>query len=387
MPDYEDPRADCAPQRLLYIARFRSLAMERKIELMAGSSDLQITLVRPSLWRDRYGTTELPIRRGLPYDTYAVNLVGRHTDPHRVLYRTLSFGVRKASPDIIHAEAEPDSLAALQICYIKRLLASRAKLILHTWQNVDRRKAWYVRAVIHATLSQADAVLCANPEGTDILRNLGYSGTTAVVLQEGIDIPEYQPVDHKYRRIFTIGFVGRLEPEKGVSDLIRAFSMVPRPSSLRLVGEGSGRSALEALVKQLGLESHVVFRGAVASDRIGEEYRRIDLLVLPSRTTPVWKEQFGRVLVEAMATGVAVIGSDSGAIPSVIGEAGIVVPEGDIEALARAIQTIAGSAVLCNDLKRKGRKRAHDFFTQERVARQTVSFYRTLASGMAGRKK
>ena len=62
----------------------------------------------------------------------------------------------------------------------------------------------------------------------------------------------------------------------------------------------------------------------IPSDQVAVEMRKLHALVLPSRTTPRWKEQFGRVLIEAMACGVPPVGSDSGEIPHVIDDAGLV---------------------------------------------------------------
>lgn len=107
-------------------------------------------------------------------------------------------------------------------------------------------------------------------------------------------------------------------------------------------------------------------------------YRQFDALVLPSLTRPNWKEQFGRVLVEAMATGLAVIGSDSGAIPGVLGDAGLIVPEGDAEAITGALQRLYDEAGLRQALADKGRERVLQHFTHASVAQATVDVYRSL---------
>jgi glycosyltransferase involved in cell wall biosynthesis len=100
--------------------------------------------------------------------------------------------------------------------------------------------------------------------------------------------------------------------------------------------------------------------------------------VLPSRTRPNWKEQFGRALVEAMACEVPVVGSDSGEIPNVIGDAGLVFPEGDVAALAGHLRRLQDSQDMRRDLGRRGRARVLDRFTQARVAEQTYQLYRQI---------
>ena len=85
-----------------------------------------------------------------------------------------------------------------------------------------------------------------------------------------------------------------------------------------------------------------------------------DALVLPSLSTPRWKEQFGRVLPEAMACGVPVVGSSSGNIPAMIGDAGIIVPEGDSRAIAAALRSLADDPDLYARLRAAGRKRVEE---------------------------
>ena len=98
----------------------------------------------------------------------------------------------------------------------------------------------------------------------------------------------------------------------------------------------------------------------------------------PSRSRPNWVEQFGRVLVEAMACGVAVVGSDCGEIPHVIGEAGLIFAEGDVEALRGHLARLQSDAALRAELARRGRQRVLERFTQARVAEETVALYRSL---------
>ncbi|HEX6512756.1 MAG TPA: glycosyltransferase, partial [Chloroflexota bacterium] len=105
-------------------------------------------------------------------------------------------------------------------------------------------------------------------------------------------------------------------------------------------------------------------------------YSRMDCLALPSLTTPAWKEQFGRAAVEAMACGVPVVGSDSGEIPHVLGEAGLVVPEGNAGALAAALQRLHDDAPKRHAMAEKGRRRVEERFTQRQIARETYEFYR-----------
>jgi glycosyltransferase involved in cell wall biosynthesis len=107
-------------------------------------------------------------------------------------------------------------------------------------------------------------------------------------------------------------------------------------------------------------------------------YSGLDVLVLPSRTRSNWKEQFGRVLIEAMACQVAVVGARCGAIPEVIGDAGLTFTEGDPADLRAQLQTLLENARQRLELAEKGRQRVLDRFTQSQIAARTVEIYRGL---------
>ncbi len=101
----------------------------------------------------------------------------------------------------------------------------------------------------------------------------------------------------------------------------------------------------------------------------------MDMLVAPSQTTPRWREQFGRMLIEAFACGVPVVASDSGEMPHVVGDAGLIVPENDGNEWRRTIDSLAGDAVLRLDLARRGRQRAVTSFDWSVVARAHLDFF------------
>jgi glycosyltransferase involved in cell wall biosynthesis len=142
------------------------------------------------------------------------------------------------------------------------------------------------------------------------------------------------------------------------------------------------RERLRELAYHLGLGNSVSFREWVPSTRVPTFYRNLDVLVLPSRSRSNWVEQFGRVLIEAMACGVPVVGSDCGEIPNVVGDAGLIFPEGDVDALRACLARLMESSELRAALASRGRERVLTHFTQAQVAVQTVAVYRELAGGL-----
>jgi glycosyltransferase involved in cell wall biosynthesis len=131
----------------------------------------------------------------------------------------------------------------------------------------------------------------------------------------------------------------------------------------------------------LGIGTSTRFFPLVPHEEVPALLRCFDVLVLPSRTTAKLKEQFGRILVEGMAAGCAVIGSSSGEIPAVLEDAGLVFSEGDVAGLAEAIGRVIAQPDLRAALRTRGRCRVREHFTWEVVAERLVEFYRRIHAG------
>ena len=178
----------------------------------------------------------------------------------------------------------------------------------------------------------------------------------------------------------VIGFVGRLLQMKGVATLLDAAAKLHGQYTLVLAGEGEDKDLFAAQAQQLGISDNVRFAGSIPNENVVDYLRCMDMLVLPSRTTVMWKEQFGRVLTEAMACEVPVIGSSSGEIPYVISDAGLIFPEGDPDALAKAIQSLTNDPDRRQALGAAGRTRVLENFTNEAVARKYHEVYNELTA-------
>jgi glycosyltransferase involved in cell wall biosynthesis len=171
---------------------------------------------------------------------------------------------------------------------------------------------------------------------------------------------------------------------KGVDVLLRAAAILasagPAASAFTVVvvGEGPERATFESLASELGLADRVRFRPAVPHESMPEVFAAFDVTVVPSLTTPTWKEQFGRVAVEAMAAGSVPVVSDSGALPSVVGDAGIVTPEGDSAALAGALERLLLSQGEWDSLALRGRERVRERFTWRAIAAALAVRYRAM---------
>ncbi len=230
--------------------------------------------------------------------------------------------------------------------------------------------------------------IAGNRDAEQILRDKGFRAPVALIPQFGVDPEIFSaergdedttlPVPFGADK-FVVGYGGGLLPEKGVDLLLRACARLGGDRwRLLLLGEGPERVALEGLAEELGIRDRVHFAGRVPSTATPAYYRRMNALVLPSLTRANWGEQFGRVLIEAMACGVPVVGSSSMEIPRVIGDAGLIFAEGDVPALCVALQRLLGDESLCRELVARGRRASSRTTPRHRSPPLPSRFYERL---------
>lgn len=353
---------------------------QTKLEALAHQPDIDLTVAVPPSWRDERGTLWLERlhTQGYTLIETPIALNGRF---HLHFYPRLGALVRRVRPDILHIDEEPYNLATFQAMRLAQRVSARA--LFFTWQNLHRRYPAPFRWLERYNLRRADYALAGNRKAQTVLRAKGYTGPVAVIPQFGVDPALFAPGGPRRAADdapFTIGYVGRLVEEKGLETLLNAAAALERGENwrLHLIGGGPMEERLPALAADLGIAGRVHFEGQVPSPEMPARLRALDVLVLPSRTRPNWKEQFGRVLIEAMACGVPVVGSDSGEIPHVVGEAGLIFPEGDAEALRGRLAELMSRPDLRADLARRGRNRVLAHYTQERIAEATCTVYREM---------
>ena len=350
-----------------------------KLVALARLPDIDLTVLAPRVWRTSLGDVRLPDRASSYRLIGARVLLNGRIGGYVYLDGMLE--MRRARPTVVHAELEPWSLAALE-CY---LAAPRARIVLFTWENLGGPRRPLARALERLLLRRAAFVIAGNEAARARLVRLGVpSERTARLPQFGVDPERYAAGDAgaataRWRlRRPVVGYVGRLVPEKGVELLVEAMTSVA--AQLLVVGDGPARAELER--RTAGWPSgKAVFTGAVNHGAVPDLLACLDVLVLPSRTTPFWAEQFGHVLIEAMAAGVAVVGSSSGAIPEVVDDAGSIFPEGDVEALRRTIEQVLGDPALRETLVARGRRRVAERYTHARIAETQRDIYARVVGG------
>ncbi len=231
-----------------------------------------------------------------------------------------------------------------------------------------------------ATLRRVDLGIGGNEAAARELSRKGVANV-CVLPQLGVDPGRFRLEEKPVDRTLTIGYAGRLVPEKGVDFLIHAVAALEGEWRLRVLGKGPEEGALRALAEKLAVSDRIEFLPEVPHAEVAEYMRSLGVLVLPSRTTESWAEQFGHVLIEAMSSAVPVVASTSGSIPEVIGDAGLLFPEGDAESLRTSLERVREEPGLAERLGQTGRRRVLERYTWERIADETLRHYRELLEG------
>jgi glycosyltransferase involved in cell wall biosynthesis len=218
---------------------------------------------------------------------------------------------------------------------------------------------------------------------TMIARSYGHKPHAIVPL--GVDLDDFYPHSQARQRVMqglgwetessipVIGFLGRLVPEKGLGLLTRALDDVSTPWRALFVGNGPMESHLLKWSRRHPDRVRVLTN--VKHAEVPSHLNAMDLLCAPSQTTPRWREQFGRVVIEAFACGVPVIGSDSGEIPYVVDDAGVIVPETDDDGWTQAIEELLGNPTRRRELSARGLERVHRLYTWKVAAQKHLEFF------------
>lgn len=345
--------------RVLRIYHSGVVASFRQRDRELHDRGVDVTLVTAKRWNE--GGRDVTLDPEGDDFVVGARTLGRH--PYRFLYdpRPIWRLLRAERFDVIDVHEEPASLAAGEILVLRRLLQRGVPLTFYSAQNLPKRYPPPFRWIERIALRSAAAVYCCNEAAAGVIRAKGFVGALPV-LGLGVDVERFSPSEQQPQPVgpLQVGYVGRLEERKGVRVLLDAVAAVPA-MTLAFVGGGPDRDHLVAEVARLGLGQRVRVRPFVAHDELPGVYREFDVICVPSLATPGWIEQFGRVAVEAMAAGVPVVASDVGSLPEVVGDAGILVPAGDAEALAAALRRLAGDPGLRADLARRGRLRSERF--------------------------
>ncbi|WP_127818022.1 glycosyltransferase [Microbacterium sp. CPCC 204701] len=368
--------------RVLRVAHHAVVSAWRDRERGLRELGVDVRLLSAERWNE--GGRVIALDPGGDAFVDGARTVGTH--PNAFLYDPRPiWRLLRTKPDLIDLHEEPFSLATAEVLLLRRLLRIPTPYVLYSAQNIEKRYPIPFRWFEAAALRGAAGAYVCNREAGEILRRKGLR-RPADLIPLGVDTDRFSAAASATPRTHpVVGYVGRLEPYKGVATLLRAAASRPR-WRLEISGDGSQRAELVALAAELGLSERVSFLGFAQGDALAERYRRLDVIAVPSIPWPGWLEQFCRVAVEAMASGIPVVASRSGAIPDVVADAGVLVEPGDPRALAAGIDAALDTR-RWGELRERGLARASEF-TWRRVAEQQTALYRSVVprrDGGAGR--
>lgn len=378
--------------KVLIIDQMGVLASERKkYEELSQFQNLDLTAVVPKEWRfnfrevsfeenpqsqSQYKIMPLPVAfPGFGHRSFYLNA-----------FRNILGNLK---PDIIHIFQEPYSFFAAQIVLARNLFLPKAKIIFITWQNVYLKNYPFAFSELYSFIEKRTFKnsICATPitQSADyVLTKRGFRNKTHI-LNWGIDLDLFKkqnPVNLKKQLHiedrFIVGYVGRFVEEKGILDILKATAPLDDDMALLLVGDGPLKPEIEYLAKQLDLKERLIMINSLSNSEMSQYINCMNVLVLPSRDSKYWKEQLGKVLLEAMACEVPVIGSNSGEIPNVIKDSGMIFKSGDHIDLRAKLSDVKSNKNGVQQLAHKARARIHSIYSWKTIAKNLNTLYNEL---------
>jgi glycosyltransferase involved in cell wall biosynthesis len=380
-----------------------------KIEALAKYKDLKITLITPEFGLEGGGQKVYTA----PYEGKKykhIILSGYFTGKlNFFIFKNLKKTLNEINPDIIMLEEEYWTQVAAQVTYVTKKFIPQTQLILLSQENIchiweEEGKSVYQRFRYKSfhllekfIIPKLDGLVFQFPEVWQDFEQrmlaLKFKGIKGTFPQLGVDYDRFAKSvsDNQIKFIreklniepdtFVYGYIGRITKEKGIEDMIYALAGWNKPKTkVLIIGNGDAEylEELHQLIEKLNLNHIINIHPAIPFDDIPTYFQILDISILLSHTTPIWKEQFGRVLVESMAAGTPVIGSDSGAIPLVIEKTGYIVMEKDILSIREALLEAYSNKAKYSKLSKLGQKRAAEKFSYTAIAEQTYNFIKEI---------
>ena len=375
--------------KVLAITRTAVVTSHReRFKALSKFEDIELTVVGPEYWVEGYRKIHM---EKSPEETY--KLITLPTFSWRLpwgtmknvtyRYRDLDKVIEEVKPDIFDVLEEPYSLVTAHTLRLKERLCPNAKFIFYSAQNIKKRYPLPFRSAEKYVFNKSDFSFPVSVGVKDILSQKKFSKGMEVI-PWGVDPEIFKRLqvtelkkELKLRR-FTVGYAGRLVKEKGIIELMRAVAGLEDDTSLLIIGRGPLEKKIRSLSRRLNMKDRVVIKGGCKREEMPRYLSAMDLLVVPSRTTKKWKEQFGRIIIEAWGCLVPVIGSSSGHIPELIGQAGLIFEEDDVLEMRHKIKQVKKNIRLRLQLIERGKVQVRDNYTWEKVAGKIHDVYQKL---------
>lgn len=283
--------------------------------------------------------------------------------------------------DIVHT-ADPHYGYSYQLAHL-RAENKISCLVTTAWETIPHNNegTFLKRKHKQYVLKHSDCFICYTGKARKVLIEEGVDGKKITVIPLGVDLTRFYP-KKKNRNIIEILFVGRLVPEKGMIQVLETFSYEIKKYenlTLRIVGNGPLEREIRRWIDAYGF-SKTVSLEQKSYEEIPAVYQNADILIAPSLATKTWEEQYGMVLVEAMASGLPIISTNTGAIPEVVGEAGILCEPNNPLQLQKSIEFLLDDGKRREKIGTIGRSRAITRYDAKKTASALITFYETICS-------
>ena len=384
MTNPEPRRMAHRPLRLLTIGHSYVVALNRRLPqeiVRVSGRRWEVTAVAPTFVRAELRDITLEASADELYDLEPVKL---HAS-NRLHVMAFGFRVRellRQQWDMVHIYQEPYIFAGWESAY---WTPRRIPYVFFTAQNITKKYPPPFSWMEKYCLDRCAGWIGCGDTVVNALVKKGYGRRPHRMIGFGVDVGIFRPDKERRQRtrqelgwddsIPVIAFVGRMVPEKGLTLLTDVLDELRSPWRVLFIGSGPMRSTIEEWAKKY--PDHVRFVSPT-HDEVPAYLTAADILCAPSQTMSNWSEQFGRMIIEGFACGLAVVGSDSGEIPHVIGDAGIVVGEKDVAGWVRTLDRLLEDEALRIDLSQRGRVRAEGHFAWPVIAQKHIEFFEQL---------
>lgn len=350
---------------------------QRERAVVRCHPDVDLEVITTPRWREAEMEVDVT-----PDDLFPVRTARSYLSKHIQLFaydpRPIIKALREHRPHVVDLSHEPYSIAGAEVLTLCKWFAPKVPIVMQTNQNILHNYPPPFNWLEQRAFRSVAAMYACSETVVEVLRAKGFH-KPAPIIPFGVNTEAFRPrpaSQWRSNQPLTIGFVGRMLPGKGLNVLADALEKLKADAwQMLVVGEGPEREGFEQRLRAANLRERAEFTGAINFALVPEYFHQMDLMVIPTETTNRIREQFGRVIVEAMASGVPVIGSTCGAIPEVIGDAGLVFPEGNANALATALRRMLSDQSLRERLSIAGQARVEQY-SWERVAEKTYDLYR-----------
>ena len=364
------------------------IAAENRKNILALGCHAQVKVLLPKEWTDTV----------FPNLKFEVNESDDdYFNPRRVFYLSQSqyFFVnavsylRKFRPDVTIVEYNPWSLMFVQALLARTLFHKRTKMVCLVKKNTFVRSSSasgiLKYRIAQMTARRVDIFIAASEMARQLLSStfLVDDSRIRVVHHMGVDTSIFRPPEvYTNNGVVSIGYAGRLDSDKGVEDLVAAVADYVIPNSPNVKLKLLGRGRLSPLLREMAenwpwLEVHL----PVPHAQVARFLRGLDIFVMPSRILPDHQEHDGHAVMEAMACGLATIGTRSGIITELLsGGAGYIVSPHVPEELGSALNTLIADADLRKNVALRGLEKARREFSLEHIAARKIEILNGLAT-------